>query len=106
MNAITDELKEYIDQRDNAVEARIKLWIFGAILANVLGMVPVIFFLGGIYADGRTAVELLEAQQAELTQRGVWMQDRERWEMSVEMWARDQGYEPPRYSRDPRRRGN
>lgn len=106
MSQIGEELKEYIDQRDSAVEQRIKLWIFTAILANVLTLVPVIFFLGGIYADGRTAVKLLETQQSELAQRGIWMQDRERWELSVELWAEDKGFKPPRYKRGDRRDSN
>ena len=99
MNSITEELKDYINQRDNAVEQRIKIWVVGSVLANLIALVPVIFFLGGIYADGRTAVKLLEEQQTELRQRGAWMQDRERWELAIEYWAQEQGFKPPKYKR-------
>ena len=99
---LTEELKEYIDQRDTAVEHRIKLWVFGSILTQIIALLPVIFFLGGIYSDGRSAVKMLEEQQNELRQRGTWMQDRERWEMTIEIWAKQNGYEPPRHGRPAR----
>lgn len=97
-----EELKEYIDQRDAAVEQRIKYWLISAVLAQVVALLPVIFFLGGIYNNANASLEILEDQQAELRQRGVWMQDRERWEQAVQTWAESEGFQPPRYQRTPR----
>lgn len=97
--ALTNDDKEFIRQLDVDVERRLKLWIVSAVLAQVLTFLPVIFFLGGIYTDGRAAVQMLRDQRAELEQRGAWMQDRERWEMSIEVWAERNGYEPSRYKR-------
>lgn len=100
MSVLADEIKTYIDDRDTAVEQRVKYWVIGAVLAQVVALLPVIFFLGGIYQNANSSLELLKAQQRELAQRGSWMQDRERWEYAVEIWARPKGFEPPKYKRD------
>lgn len=97
---MNDDDKEFIRQLDLDVERRLKLWIISAVLAQVLTLMPVIFLLGGIYSDGRAAVKMLEQQQSELAQRGRWMQDRERWEMTMEAWAQSEGFKPPRYRRN------
>lgn len=97
---LTSEDKEFIKAEDNATEQRLKLWIFGAMMANVIAVIPIIFFLGGIYSDGRAAVQMLAKQEQELGSRSRWMQRREAFELSVEMWARDKGYEPLRYNRN------
>lgn len=96
---LTPEDKEFIKAEDNATEQRLKLWIFGAVMANVLAMVPVIFLLGGIFSDGRAALKMLENHEKELNVRNGWMQRREAFEMSMEIWARDKGYKPLRYNR-------
>lgn len=95
-----EDLKAYIDERDRGVEQRIKLWIISAILSQVVCLIPMIFFLGGIYSDGRASVELLKEQKAELSDRGEWMKERERWEIIIETWARDEGFDPPMLRRN------
>ena len=91
------DLKAFVVERDNAVETRMKLWVIGATLTQVLALVPVIFFLGGIYSKIDASLDLQNQQQTELNKRGEWMQERQRWEDSVEMWAVPKGYVPPRY---------
>lgn len=100
VNDIAQDIKDYIDTRDTAVEQRIKYWLISAVLAQVIALAPVVFFLGGIYSNANASLKMLENQQVELSQRGVWMQDRERWEQAMQIWAEDQGFKPPRYKRD------
>ncbi len=99
-NMELQSIKEYIDQRDSAVEQKIKLWIISSVLAQMLTLCPVIFFLGGIYQNANASLQMLSDQQKELAQRGRWMQDRERWEMTMEAWAEAQGFKPPKYNRN------
>lgn len=89
----------FIKQLDLDVERRIKFWIVSAVLAQVITLLPVIFFLGGIYSDGRVALNMLQEQQMELARRGNWIQDREKWEMAMENWATPKGFERPHYQR-------
>lgn len=105
MTNITDDLKEYIDQRDTAVEQRIKLWILGSILTQLLAMAPIVFFLGGIYSDGRAAVELLQNQDEEIAAIRTAQRERERWQLSIEIWAKSKGYEPPDFPNSRRTGG-
>jgi len=99
MSALSDELKDYINDRDKSVEQRVKFWVVGAALTNVLALLPVIFFLGGIYQNANASLDLLKEQQKELAQRGLWMQDRERFELAVELWAEPKGFKAPKYIR-------
>jgi hypothetical protein len=94
--SIGQDIKDYIDQRDSAVEERVKTWLIKAVLAQLVAFVPVIFFLGGIYSQNAAALKMLESHRAELADRGVWMDDREKWELSVEQqWGR-KSFTPPR----------
>ena len=93
--------KIYIQEQDAQVAQRLKLWIISTALVNVIALfaflMPVIFYLGGIYKTSLDTVKLIERQQSTLDQRGQWMQDRERWELAIEIWAKSKGYQPPRY---------
>ena len=86
-----------IDAKIDAAVTKMKFWVISAVLTQIVAMSPVIFFLGGIYNTNTTALEMLRKQQALLEKRGDWMNERERWEQSMEMWAEPKGYQPPRY---------
>ena len=62
-------------------------------------MLPVIFFLGGIYSTNTAALDSIRKVQTVLEKRGAWMSERERFEQAVEQWAEPKGYVPPRYQR-------
>ncbi len=98
MSAIAADIKDYIDERDSLVEERVKSWLTRAVLVQIVALLPVIFFLGGIYQQNGAALKILEQQQAELTRRGNWMSERERWEQAVEQqWPGRSAFNPPRY---------
>lgn len=99
--SIATDIKQYIDERDAMVEERVKGWLIRAVLAQLVTMLPVIFFLGGIYAQNAAALDLLKAQQSELAQSGRWMDERERWEQAVEQQWPGGVFQPPRYRSAP-----
>lgn len=95
------EMREFVIEQDKLTEERIMARLTRLILVQVLGIAGPILIavwqLSAINATGAASLDLLKSQQAELARRGKWMQERERWEDSVEMWARPKGYAPPRY---------
>lgn len=97
IEGLKKDLESDIDVKiDNAV-TRMKFWVISAVLTQLLAMLPVIFFLGGIYSTNNAALAILNKQQAEIERRGQWMNERERWEQGVEQWAAPKGFVPPRY---------
>lgn len=93
-------LETHIDTRIAAAvtvsEHKLKLWVIGGVITQLIPMLPIIFFLGGIYNTNSAAITMLQKQQTQLEQRGQWMNERERWEQSIEQWAEPKGYVPPR----------
>lgn len=83
-------------QVDAAVD-RVKLWVLGSVVTQLIGLVPVIFFLGGIYSTNTATLDLIKEQQVAMKNRGEWMNELERRQTSVEQWAKPKGYEPPTY---------
>lgn len=94
---VIEKLNARIDEKVSAAETRLKYWVVVAVLTQLVAMLPIIFFLGGIYSTNNTSLSILQRQQAMLEKRGQWMQQRERWEQSVESWATPKGFAPPRY---------
>ncbi len=88
-------LKDYIDNRDAATEQKIKLWVMGAVLAQIAVWIPVVFFIGGIYQSVLASNEQVKVSQKELATYAVWMNDREKWEQAIEQWAEPKGFKPP-----------
>ena len=86
-----------IDSKIDAAVTKMKFWVISAVLTQIVAMSPVIFFLGGIYNTNNTALDLLRKQQSVIEKRGDWMNEREKWEQSMELWAGPKGYQPPRY---------
>lgn len=92
--SMNEDIKGYIDQRDTVVEQKIKLWIMSSLIAQVMALAPIIFFLGGIYQNANTSLELLKAQKivGDDTSRRVQMiEDRDR---EVRAWAKTKGFIP------------
>lgn len=98
---ISQDLKEFITERDSVVKSDIKNWVTKVVLGQILifipGMCTALFFLGGIYTKIDTSLALQQQQQSELGKRGQWMAERQRWEDRVEQWAIPKGFVPPRY---------
>ncbi len=97
IEALKKDLEHDIDTKIDSAVTRMKFWVISAVLTQVAAMLPVIFFLGGIYSTNNAALELLNKQQTEIEKRGAWMSERERWEQGVEQWAGPKGFTPPRY---------
>ncbi len=96
---MNEDIKNYIDQRDTVTEQRIKLWIMSSIIAQVLTLAPIIFFLGGIYQSANTSLELLKAQVVVselLAKRVTLIEDREH---EMRSWAKTKGFRP--FTPDP-----
>ena len=86
-----------IDDKVDSAVAKMKFWVVSAVLTQVLAMIPVIFFLGGIYSTNSDALAMLQKLQVVIEKRGNWMNERVQWEQSMETWAEPKGYVPPRY---------
>lgn len=54
---------------------------------QVVPLITIAFFIGGIYQNMNSSITLIQQQQSELTARGKWMEDRQRWELAVEIWG-------------------
>ena len=96
------DLEHDIDTKIDSAVTRMKFWVISAVLTQVVALLPVIFFLGGIYNSNNQALDLMRKQQSMLEQRGVWMSERERWEQSIETWAEPKGYVRPQYRAVPK----
>ena len=91
------DIERDIERKIDAAVTKMKFWVISAVLTQVAAMLPVIFFLGGIYSTNTAALDSIRKLQTVLEQRGVWMSERERFEQAVEQWAEPKGYVPPRY---------
>lgn len=92
--AMNEDIKQYIDQRDTVVEQKIKLWILSSVIAQVLTMIPVVFFLGGIYQNVNASLVLLNGQAATVNvtiERIKAIEERQR---EMRAWARTKGFMP------------
>lgn len=98
---LKEELDRRIENKIDAAVTKMKFWVISAVLTQIVAMLPVIFFLGGIYTTNTAALDSIRKLQTVLEQRGTWMSERERWEQSVEQWAGPKGFEPPRYRVTP-----
>lgn len=92
--AMNDDVKNYIDQRDTIVEQRIKLWIMSSVVVQILTLLPVIFFLGGIYQNLNASLTMLSNQQKTMDSRAEWMRVRELREREIRQWAITRGFKP------------
>lgn len=95
--------KTYVEMRDQILEGKIRGWLKNVAITNVVAVLPVIFFLGMIYAAIVGSIDKNGEQDDILQQRGEWMQDRETWERAIQAWAEEEGFTPPRYLNDQNR---
>lgn len=97
LETMKSDLERQVDSKIDAAVTKMKFWVISAVATQLLAMLPVIFFLGGIYSTNNAALTILEKQQSVLEQRAAWMNEREKWEQGVEQWATPKGFTPPRY---------
>lgn len=92
--AMNDDIKSYIDQRDTVVEQKIKLWILSSVIAQVMAMLPIIFFLGGIYQNANASLDLLKNQKLASDTAILRIQGLEDRQREVRAWAKTKGFIP------------
>lgn len=92
--AMNEDIKNYIDQRDTVVEQKIKLWILSSVIAQVIAMLPIIFFLGGIYQNATASLDLLKNQKVVSDLAAVRIQALEDRQREVRAWAKTKGFIP------------
>lgn len=96
------ELSHDVDRRIQHAETRIKYWVVAGVLVNlvaiVIPVVTLVYYLGGIQSQITTALASIQSQSSELSRRGDDDVDRRLWEQSIETWAMNKGYVPPRVS--------
>jgi hypothetical protein len=96
---MNEDIKQYIDQRDTVVEQKIKLWIMSSLIAQVMALAPIIFFLGGIYQNANSSLELLKIQKVgtdDLSRRVTQIEERQR---EARAWSKTKGFIP--FTPDP-----
>lgn len=91
---MNEDIKNYIDQRDTVVEQKIKLWIMSSLIAQVMALAPIIFFLGGIYQNANTSLQLLKAQEIVTNDTAVRVRAIEERDREVRAWAKTKGFIP------------
>lgn len=92
--AMNEDIKTYIDQRDTVVEQKIKLWILSSVIVQVVALVPIIFFLGGIWQNANASLDLLKTQKIasdDTIRRVAGVEDRQR---EMRAWAKTKGFIP------------
>lgn len=92
--AMNEDIKIYIDQRDTVVEQRIKLWILSSLVAQVVALAPIIFFLGGIYQNANQSLDLLKSQKIVSEAMLIRVQAIEDHQREMRAWAKTKGFAP------------
>lgn len=97
MENMESRLKQHAETQDRALEAHLKVWILSAILVHLIPLISIAFFLGGIYNDMSATKLLIEQQKTAAITQQAWMEERRRWELSMELWAAQQKppFKPP-----------
>lgn len=91
---MNDDIKTYIDQRDTVVEQKIKLWILSSVIAQIMAMLPIIFFLGGIYQNANASLDLLKNQKIVSDSIVARVQNSEERGREMRAWAKTKGFIP------------
>lgn len=55
-------MREHIEAQDKLLEHRLKLWILYAVAAQIIPLLTIAFFIGGIYQTLTTSVITLQKQ--------------------------------------------
>lgn len=98
------DISDEIDRRIVHSEQRIKSWVMGGILANLMILactaVPSVFYLGQMSQNISQLVSTVNENKAKIAESDDWKRKREIWESSVEQFLKPQGYDPPKGSQD------
>lgn len=87
LEELETRLREHVAAQDKMLESRLKMWIMSAIILQIIPLVTIAFFIGGIYQNLNSSITLIQSQQQQLAANSRWMQDRRQWELSVELWG-------------------
>lgn len=90
-----DELERRISISMIQMKHEFRAWIFSTVLVNLIAIIPITFYIGGIYNQITDSIQIQKEMGAELNQRAKWMQNRERWEYAIETEARRHDWELP-----------
>lgn len=92
--AMNEDIKNYIDHRDTLTEQKIKIWILSAVVAQIISMLPIIFFLGGIWQNANASLDLLKNQKLVTDATLIRVQAIEEREREMRAWAKTKGFIP------------
>lgn len=87
LQKLKEDLQDHVATQDKILEGKLKMWIMSAVVLQIVPLVTIAFFIGGIYQSLNSSMSLVKEQQRELTARGQWMQERAQWELAVEIWG-------------------
>lgn len=100
LEELEGRIREHVAAQDKMLESRLKMWIMSAIVLQIIPLVTIAFFIGGIYQNLNSSIALIQTQQQQLAANARWMQNRRQWELSVELWGAQQN-PPLRTTHDP-----
>lgn len=87
LEELEKRLRAHVETQDTLLENRLKLWIMSAIVLQLIPLITIAFFIGGIYQNLNSSVALVQKQQDQLVANARWMQERQQWELTVELWG-------------------
>ena len=90
LEELETRLKSHVETQDKLLEGKLKMWIMSAIIINVIPLVTIAFFIGGIYQSLNTSIKSSQDQAQQLAANERWMQERRQWELAVEIWGAQQ----------------
>lgn len=93
LKQLKDELQEHVQTQDLLLESKLKMWIMSAVVLQVVPLITIAFFIGGIYQSLSSSMSMVQQQQNDIRASRDWMQERAQWELSVEIWGAQQN--PP-----------
>lgn len=93
LRQLKEELQIHVQTQDLLLESKLKMWIMSAVVLQVVPLITIAFFIGGIYQSLNSSMALVQQQQVDIRASRDWMQERAQWELSVEIWGAQQN--PP-----------
>lgn len=90
LRQLKEELQEHVQTQDLLLESKLKMWIMSAVVLQVVPLITIAFFIGGIYQSLSSSMSVVQQQQSDIRASRDWMQERAQWELSVEIWGAQQ----------------
>ncbi len=87
LSELEDHIKQFVHDQDKLLESRLKIWIMTAVIMQVVPLVAIAFFLGGIWQNLNANILVIQSQQTQLEAQTKWNDHVERWQHDVGMWA-------------------